>query len=455
MAGSHISLDVPIRAVAIAFFAVACMGSRLAQAEAPGYQIKVGVLGSDNIQRLPSGGTDETIGTEELDFTWHDKRPWLDADINADVSHLDYFRHTYSDEFVGNFIGQARVTLVPQLVSWNFSDNFGQAPLDPLAPITPENLQNINYLTTGPELTLPLGRTTYLDVTGQYGRVTFQQDPLDSTRLTGAVGLLHEISPVSSISITARDERVDYANVQLNPDYEVEEGFARFDTKGSRTELGVDLGYSRVQMSGSHDGTPLVRVDLSRRLSASSTFGVALGHDYSDGADTFRLVQGLGGANLNAQPIVESRAPFVDTFATLAWNFTRARTTLQFSASYFRDRYQTDATQNNDRAVVDVTAARQITPALQLALSERAVRWQFNDGFNMQGSAATESDAYLQLTWRVGNHLSIFAAYYLSNGRSDIPTFNYTESRVWLAIGYGRAAEVPPGPPPVRLPVMQ
>ncbi len=454
MAGSHRLPGVTIRAGVMAFFAAVCMGSPLAQAEAPGYQIQLGVVESDNIQRLPSGGNDETIATQELDFTWHDKRPWLDADINADVSHLDYFPHIYSDEFVGNLIGQARLNLVPEVFSWEFSDNFGQAPLNPLAPITPDNLQNINYFTTGPQLTLPLGRTTELDVTATYGRVAYQQDPLDSTRYTGAVGLLHEMSPVSSISITARDERVDFQNAQLNPDYDLQEAFARFDTKGSRTELGVDLGYSRTQMPGSHDGTPLVRLDLSRRVSASSTLGLALGHVYSDGADAFRLVQGLGGANLNTQPIVQSNAAFVDTFATLAWNFKHARTTLQASASYFRDRYQTDATLNNDREVLDLTAGRQTTPTVQLALTEHLVRWQFNNGFNVEGGNATESDTGLELTWHVGNHLSVFMAYYLSKGSSDVPTFNYTENRVWLALGWGRAAQVPPGPPPVRLPAM-
>jgi hypothetical protein len=455
MAGSHMSLGVPIRAGAIAFFAAACVGSGSAHAEAPGYQIQVGVVESDNIQRLPSGGNDETIATEELDFTWHEQRPWLDADVNADLNHLDYFPHIYSDELIGNFIGQARLNLAPQVFSWDFSDNFGQAPLNPLAPITPNNLQNINYFTTGPELSLPLGRTTQLDATATYGRVDYQQAPLDSTRLTGALGLSHEISPVSSISVTARDERVDFQNAQLNPDYELEEAFARFDTKGSRTELGVDLGYSRTQMPGFHDGTPLVRLDLSRRVSASSTLGLALGHVYSDGADAFRLVQGLGGANLNTQPIIQSNAAFVDSFATLAWNFQHARTTLKASASYFRDRYQTEATLNNDRVVVDLTAARQIAPTVQLALTEHAVRWQFNDGFNLEGGTATESDTGLELTWHVGNHLSVFMAYYLSKGSSDVPTFNYTENRVWLAIGWGRAAQVPPGPPPVRLPVMQ
>lgn len=449
-------VNTPLRAVAIGLFAAtACISPHLTQAAAPGYEIQVGVIESDNIERLPSGGTDETVGVEELGFTWHDKRPWLVADVDADVSHLDFLQNTYGNEFIGNFLGKAQISLAPQVLSWSFADNFGQAPLDPLAPINPNNLEYINYFSTGPTLSLPLGSTTQLHVSGQYGAVDYQHSPLDSTNVSGSVGLVHELSTNSDISINAQDERINFKNDQLNPDYDLQEAFARFTVKGSRTQLGIDLGYSRVQMPGAREGTPLVRLDLSRQVSASSTVGVALGHAYGDGADAFLLVQGVGGATLNAQPIVAAGAPFQDSYATLAWNFKHARTTLGVSASYFRDRYQNDSLLNNDRTVINLTAAREITPMVKLALTDYVVRWQFSNAFYNQGDSATESDAGLQLTWHAGNRLTVSIAYYLSKGSSDIPGFMYTENRIWLSIDYGRAAEIPPGPAAVRLPGVQ
>src|SRR5262249_4865121 len=134
-----------------------------------------------------------------------------------------------------------RFTLVPQVLSWSIADNFGQAPLNPLAPIAPGNRENLNYFSTGPTLTLPLGQSTSLGISAQYGRMDYQRSPLDNINLSGAVGLTHELSPSSSISINARAERVDFSNDQLNPDYDRQEAFARFAAKGSRTELGIDL----------------------------------------------------------------------------------------------------------------------------------------------------------------------------------------------------------------------
>jgi len=442
-------LDTPLRLAAITLLAAVVHSSPcLAQAAVPGYEVQLGVIESDNIERLPTGGSNDTIAVEELGFNWHDKRQWLDADIDADVSHLDFFPRTYSDEVIGNVLAGVNLHLIPDLLSWNTTDNFGQAPLQPLAPITPANQENINYFGTGPTLTLPLGATTQLAVNGVYGKVDYQVSPLDSTMLTGGLGLLHEVSSATTISLNAKEESIRFQNDQENPDYNQQEAFARFDTKGSRTELGLDLGYSRLNLTGTRYDTPLARLDVSRRVSPDSTIGLALGHDYSDGADSFRIVQGVGGATLNAQPIVAAAAPFVSNYATLAWNFKYLRTTLDLSASYFRDRYDTDATLNNQRTVVAALVSRQVSPVLQLAFTEYLVRWQFST----TDQSATESDTGLQMTWRAGSDISVFLGYFLAKGTSNIDIFKYTENRIWLSIGYGRAAAIPPGPAPLRLP---
>lgn len=440
--------ETPLRAGVVALLAATvCMSPRAGLAAEPGYQLQLGVIESDNIERLPTGGTNETIGVLGLGFDWHDKRPWFDADIDADMNYLDYFPHTYAGQFIGNVLGTMRLNLAPDYLSWDFAENFGQVPLQPLAPITPGNQQNLNYFSTGPALTLPLGQTTQLDVTGQYGRIIYQLSPLNSTILSGGVGLVHELSTTSDISVNVRDDSMRFDN-DVNPNYDRQDAFAHFDAKGSRTTLGIDLGYSHLQFPGANSGTPLVRLDVSRRVSASSTIGLAAGHDYSDGADSFRLVQGIGGATLYTQPVLAASAPFVGNYGTVAWNFQQARTTLGFSASYFRDRYQTDATLNNERALATAAATRQLTPSMQLGLTEDVVRWHFDSG----DESATTSDTALQLTWRVGPRVSVFLAYYLAKGEGNVPGIQYTENRIWLSVGYGRAAEVPPGPAPLRLP---
>jgi hypothetical protein len=450
MARSYMLLERPLRAGAmIALLAVsACMAPRWVKAGDPGYEIQVGVIESDNIRRVSSAATAQTIAMEDLDFTWLDKRPWYDVDITGDLSNLSYLQGTYPDQLIGNFLGTSTFKLVPDLLSWNFSDNFGQTPLNALAPITPGNRENINYLNTGPVLTLPLGQELKLILTGEYGRVDYEQSPLDSNRLTAGVALGHDISRGTSISINAKDERVNYQNDVLNPDYSMQEAFARFDTKGSRTTLGVDLGYGRQVFLGINESSPIGRIDITRQISPRSTVGLSFGHDYSDGADSFLLVQTVGGATLNTQNAVQAAAPFVITYGTLAWNYRFDRTSVGLNASFFRDEYQIDDALNNDLTMANVSVTRQISPVLQLALTEYVDRAHFI----AEDSSVTETDTGLQLTWLAGKRFSVNVAYYLAKGFSNVEANKYTENRLWLAVGYGRAAEAPPGPAPVRLP---
>src|SRR5215472_17526351 len=75
-AGSCMLLDTPLRAGVIALLAAgAGLDARPSQASAPAYEIQIGAIESDNVERAASGGTSATIAFEELGFDWHDKRP--------------------------------------------------------------------------------------------------------------------------------------------------------------------------------------------------------------------------------------------------------------------------------------------------------------------------------------------------------------------------------------------
>jgi len=442
-------LDTRLLASFALLAAAVSSGPCFAQADNLGYEVQLRATNSDNIQREP-GGTGDTIGVAELGLTYHDKGPWLESDIDTDLAHEHYFQHSYDDDTIGDFIGQERIKL-SDVLAWDFADNFGQARLDPLAPITPANRENINYFGTGPTLALPLGGNTQLNASGQYGRVDYQHTPLDSTRFTGIVGLQHDLSPLSNISINVKDEKINFKDDQLNPDYTRQEAFVRFDTKGSRTELGVDVGYGRLDIPGSTESSPAAHLELTHRVSANSTIGIELGHDYSDGADWFRAVQALGGAGLITLSTLQAGPPFLHSYGTLAWNFQLGRTTLDFTGSYFRNRYQDEPLLNNELTVVNALAERRITPTLEVALTEYLVR----EHFDSTSEEASEADTGLLLTWRVGSHLSVFFSYFLDKASSNIRADSFTEHRVSLAIGYGHAAVVRPGPAPLRLPPIQ
>lgn len=422
--------------------------ARGAHAAQPGYDISLGVAESDNVARVATNPQADTIITQGLGLTWHDLRPLLSADVDANLNYVEYLRHTVGNEVIGNFLGQARATAVPDVLFWHVSDNFGQGLTNPLAAATPQNRENINYFETGPELLVPLAQTLLLNVTADYARVSYQASPLDSSRYTGGIGLVHPLSPSSSISINFRDQHVDFSNDALNPDFQLQEAFAHYEAKNKRTVFSLDLGYSKLRDTVSPGGGALARLDISRKVSPSSTVALTAGRQYSDSGDAFRLEQTLGGANLNTQTVTQTSTPFRIDHASLAWNFQRGRTGFGISLDYFKDTYQQPSTLNDSRKELGANVSRKLTPTLEVAL----IGQYFREEFEVLQGNSTQTLADAQLKWRAGRFWSVIFDINRTSRSSDAPGTDFTENRVWLRLAYGRPAAVPAGPVTPPLP---
>ena len=57
---------------------------------------------------------------------------------------------------------------------------------------------------------LRLGRRLLARVQLRYSRVDYQRSPLDNQRSEGSFALVHELTPVSNISINIGDEKVSF-----------------------------------------------------------------------------------------------------------------------------------------------------------------------------------------------------------------------------------------------------
>ena len=437
------------RSIAGAAFLTLLAGALPGHGAEPGYQVSVGVAETDNVARTPTDTRSDTIITEGLDFTWHDMRPRLGADIDADLNYLQYLHHAFGSQVLGNFIGQARAVAVPDVFFWNVSDNFGQNRVDPLAAITPDNRENINYFSTGPQLVLPLGATTFLQMTANYGNVRYQVSPLDNQREDAGIALLRKLSQSSFVSFNVRDEHVGYSDSVGNVNYNRQDVFVRYDSQGSRTKIGIDLGYSKLHDHIGPVSNVLARVEVSRNISAFSSVSLSFGHEYLDSSDAFRLSQTLGGANnINIQSAVQSGAPFTTNHAQVAWNFQRSRTGFGVSVEYYKDAYQQPSTLDDNRLQGEVHASRRLTPNLEVSLIESYYHQHFLD----TPGTATETTSQAQVVWRAGRRLSVIVDLNRSNRHSDTAATNFTENRGWVRVAWGRPAQLPVRPVAPRLP---
>ena len=115
---------------------------------------EIGAEHSDNVRRVATDEQSDTIGTARVTLTLEEMRPRLEARIAADVQYRHYFDDSYDSEVVGGLSGDVAWSILPERFIWIVQDNYGQIAADRAQPDTPDNREDINYFTTGPDLRL-------------------------------------------------------------------------------------------------------------------------------------------------------------------------------------------------------------------------------------------------------------------------------------------------------------
>jgi hypothetical protein len=425
-------------AAAIAAILAGCVVGTAALAADVVYEASVGAGHSDNIRRTVNNETDEDIAAVGLRFSIDELRPRLEGRAVADLAYHEYLDDAFDSDFIGNFAGDARIALAPERLDWIIADNFGQVLADPFTPATPDNRENINYFTTGPVLSLPLGAKNRVRLGAQYSLISYEDSPFDSDAVSANLALVRALSASTALSLNARAQQVEYDEAGLNADYDQQDAFVRYEATGIRTELGVDVGYTQVDRdaaSDSEDGL-LLRLDLSRRLSGASTATLSAGREFSNSGSAFATTQELGGIGSGATPGRQTGLPFTHEYVALGWNFSRNRTGFGFSVSRTDQSYEDDASSGLDQTLSSVSGrfSRQLSTRTALAIDVG-----YGEGEFAQGTDYDELNGSLSVSWRLSRSLSLTAMYdyYEYETLAGPEAGKARENRFWLSLGFG------------------
>src|SRR5205085_913111 len=187
-----------------------------------------GLIYSDNVTRVQNGSGD-TLALLGLVGDASREGPRLDYRLASDLALVKYLSSHYQTQPFGYLDGTGAIWLVPGSFSWTGRETYTQAVIDPFAPVTPDNLEGLNYVTTGPRFTLrPTLRTT-VTLNGTYSylaSVPSAPAELPQSQVPGGsvwrVELSRQISPSSRLSLHAVKQVTDAANLfRLNLDQPV------------------------------------------------------------------------------------------------------------------------------------------------------------------------------------------------------------------------------------------
>jgi hypothetical protein len=431
-------VNFPVTALGLGIVALAPHAVR-AQEEASdrlSLGVRVGAEHSDNVERLAADETSDTIGQLGLQAEITRTRGRMNLSLASDLRYEKYFDDTFGENLIGGLNGTLSYAFIPERLRWVVAENFGQTFIDPVVVETPQNRQHVNFFSTGPDLTLPIGDRTQVSVMGRWSKASYELSESDDERLLGNLGLIRQLGDRSRVSLNGQTERVEFEVSGPGDGYDRHSAYLGFEATGARTKLNMRAGVITLDAFGDTSSAPLFDVTLSRETSARSELTLNAGTTFTDSAEMFRRGQNLGGIEVGNDDIVASNDPFQSDYARLAWTLNGTRTTLGLTFDYSDEDHETADILNRSSVSGGLILSRRLSSTLTGSFGGE---WRSED-FDEVDVSFDEWSAGLGLDWVLSSRMNVMLRGDHFEGTGD--TFgapdarDYEENRVSVALTF-------------------
>lgn len=390
--------------------------------------------------------------------------PRFDYHLDSDIAAVKYLHDTYRFEPTGYFDAGADFKVVPGLFSWFGRETYSQLVINPYAPVTPDNLENLNNLTTGPRFILQPTLRTTVTLQGSYSYIdTHSSSPLyvniDSHRYAGNLRIEHALSNTASFYLTGDYQKMVFTDVLMNNNFTVAEGSAGYKVNTERTLLDISGGYTQLRELDvlvpveTIVGTvqrPMTRtlhfpnwsVTLSRVLTPRQRLELTASQQLLDASTLFQ-----SDLNQAVPTIAPGQAavgsPLTNRVFALDWRLQGPRTSLDIALVDTEQHYQFASGDNRNLKDASALVARQLGPTLN---------WDVGVHFERQDlSSARAVNATTEITdlrWRAGLRIGLraFFAHSTFAGISDNQV-GVLVSYTLIGVGAGAAPSLEPVAP--------
>jgi hypothetical protein len=380
---------------------------------------------------------------------------FFNGSLKGEVDYLDYLQHYYRGQFNGRLDGDASWWLVEDRFKWVLQDQYGNAQVDALTAPNRNNIQSVNIFSTGPDFIMRPTETFYARLGARYQASDWATSPYNSQRLLGMASVGEDLSVASSVSLNADFTSIRFQDpTVVNPDYQRRKYYLRYDARGMRTNLALDLGYAEANDTGEYKGKPLAQLLLSRDLTPRQSAFISAGQQLTDAADAFSgLTSGAAGYTILA-PAAGSGGNYLSQYASAGWQYKATRTTFAVTGRWDRETYTLEAT---PQQLADYVAQGLPAPL-------NVERWTVEGRVVRDLTPVIAADVHVSYThedyWTIGNQdhfiFAGIAATYLATSRLEyrlrydyntrhaqsVPTDatrvvpNYSENTIWLTVAY-------------------
>lgn len=394
--------------------------------------VDAGIGMSSNLLRSAEGSS-ETMYSAGIQFSLREDTRRLYADLGGDLAHVGYSGNAAGSELVGNAAVVTRFALVEDVLQWTLQDRFGQTRRDLLSASAPNNRETVNLLSTGPDLAIPLGNRTRLNVQARYDRLDHEFEELSTRRYAALVGLERSLSESQRVSFVFGRERIS-PEAQLVDDYDQHSGFVRYTADGARTRFALDAGASRLETAVGKQTGSLLRLDVDRRVGRLSRLTLRMAREFSNAADSYGsgAFGALPQADAGTLSLATTSEPFITELVELGTRIDGRLTSLGLTMARVNEELQGASGTGRTWHVYSFTAVRRLGE--RLSVEGRVSRTL--SSFSAPAADTRETDASLGISWEAGRQFGLVLEG--DYNRFSASTAGGTdEFRGWLRLRYG------------------
>ncbi len=416
---------------------------------------EVGAIATDNAT-LAENGPSDVLAIVGLAADISRQGPGLDYHLDSDLALIKYTREDLPTKPSGFLDGGAELKIIPDVFSWTARETYTELVVDPLLPVTPENLESLNYVSTGPRLIIrPTLRTTVtVDAGYSYvnsGSVALAPGyvDLDSHRYDGDVRIEHALTNASSVYLSGSSAQTDFSDQVANINFTQRDALVGFRFVNGRTVVDISGGVDWLREGPVAPTAGAYTVQLSRLISPSQRLSLHALQQLTDSTNLLRL--NLDQPIANASTGFAAGNPFTFRSFGVDWRFEANRTSLTLAIYDNTQRYRIDSNLNNESKVADILLTRQLAPTVDLSVG---LDFQHQD--YAVSAPVRVADALAALRWQAGERLGVRLTY-----AHNALTPHGDANQVGLVFYYGLVRPTPlvsrqaapSGPGPAMLPI--
>jgi hypothetical protein len=408
---------------------------------------QAGLIYTDNVDLTPNGSSDTLALLGLLADTSH-VGPRLDYRLASDISLVKYLKGAFETRPYGYLDGSLDYKIVPGFFSWTARETYLDAVIHPSLPATPDNLEAINFASTGPRFVLrPTLRTT-ITLDGIYSVMNSSSQStsyvnIDNTRYAGALTISEALSNTSSVHVGGDYQKVDFKDETINTNFKQADASAGYSFADSRTILNLSAGYTKLRIGPQTilvtsvggesrletiDETPsggTYQLELARVISPAQRVAFHAFQRFADAANLFRF-------NLDAPVVttvpfrIATGEPFIDRQFGLDYRFQASRTALDLALAYIKELYEINPSNDRNIKLASAFVVRQLSPVLHWDIGVAYEHQEFST------SSINEVNVITTLRWQLGERFALRFIY----AHASLNPHGYQENQAGVTVSY-------------------